>query len=393
MPSNTARIRELEQTAKTDRDQALESASRVIAELRRGAPVVVSASGPGENRPAWAAVAAEYASDAVLAQARTWGQGPALLALTGRRAAVLHIPPSGDAVILLRIGDDMTAGTVLSLADPTTDLGHPLRGPFERAHEPVDDGLQTVINLCKAAYLLPAAIVARLEVGISAPDWAAARGMAEVSTRRFEILREAQSSELHQLVSAPVPLAGAEDTRLVVFRPAGGGKEHVAIVIGSPAADQPALVRLHSECFTGDLLASLRCDCGEQLRGAVSVIAEAGGGALLYLAQEGRDIGLVNKLRAYRLQDEGHDTVEANQRLGFEDDERLFAAAAEMLRQCGFSKIRLLTNNPRKVEALTRLGIEVTERVPHSFPPNNHNQDYLATKARRSGHYLDTGDD
>ena len=148
------------------------------------------------------------------------------------------------------------------------------------------------------------------------------------------------------------------------------------------------LTRLHSECFTGDLLGSLKCDCGQQLRGAIAEIAAAGGGILLYLAQEGRGIGLVNKLRAYALQDQGFDTVEANERLGFEADERLFLPAAEMLRRLGFAKVRLMTNNPDKVAALAGFGIEVVERVAHAFPANDHNAFYLSTKARKSGHIL-----
>jgi GTP cyclohydrolase II len=147
-------------------------------------------------------------------------------------------------------------------------------------------------------------------------------------------------------------------------------------------------VRLHSECFTGDLLGSLRCDCGDQLRGAIAEIARAGSGVLLYLAQEGRGIGLVNKLRAYQLQDDGFDTVDANEQLGFDADERVYLPAAEMLRQLGFERVRLLTNNPEKVAAMTRCGIGVVERVPHVFPANGHNERYLRTKATRSGHWL-----
>ena len=143
---------------------------------------------------------------------------------------------------------------------------------------------------------------------------------------------------------------------------------------------------MHSECFTGDLLGSLRCDCGDQLRGAIEAIAKEGGGALLYLAQEGRGIGLVNKLRAYALQDQGFDTVDANEQLGFDNDERIYLPAVRMLRALGYSRVRLLTNNPAKVAALARHGIDVTERVPHVFPSNEHNQSYLQTKAKRSGH-------
>jgi GTP cyclohydrolase II len=187
---------------------------------------------------------------------------------------------------------------------------------------------------------------------------------------------------------APVPLEGAEDAVVHAFRPADGGKEHLAIVIGDPVKDSPVLTRLHSECLTGDLLGSLRCDCGDQLRGAIQAIAAAGGGILLYLAQEGRGIGLVNKLRAYRLQDEGFDTIDANERLGFDADERVYRPAATILRALGFGKVRLLTNNPAKVEGLSACGIDVVERVPHRFPANGHNETYLRTKAARAGHLL-----
>ena len=159
-------------------------------------------------------------------------------------------------------------------------------------------------------------------------------------------------------------------------------------MIGTPAPDEPVLTRVHSECFTGDLLGSLRCDCGDQLRGAVKAIAAAGSGIILYMAHEGRGIGLVNKLRAYELQDQGHDTIDANVQLGFDADERYYLPAAEMLRQLGFERVRLLTNNPAKVAALEGYGIEVTERVPHSFPSNRHNETYLSTKQQRAGHIL-----
>jgi GTP cyclohydrolase II len=193
------------------------------------------------------------------------------------------------------------------------------------------------------------------------------------------------------VVRASVPLEGAEEAELAAFRPANGGPEHYAVIIGAKGAPAlaspgPVLTRLHSECFTGDFLGSLKCDCGDQLRGAIQTIAKEGGGVLLYLAQEGRGIGLMNKLRAYRLQDEGFDTMEANQRLGFEADERLYDIAARMLHLLGYSKVRLLTNNPDKVRALQDAGIEVTMRVPHAFPENEHNRDYLRVKAEKGGH-------
>jgi GTP cyclohydrolase II len=240
--------------------------------------------------------------------------------------------------------------------------------------------------LAKLAALLPAVLVLPL-----APSEAALarrrRDFAPVDTADV-LSRRAAMTGLTQVAEARVPLADAEDARLIAFRPGDGGTEHLAILIGTPAPGKPVLVRLHSECFTGDLLASLRCDCGDQLRGAIAAIAEAGGGILLYLAQEGRGIGLVNKLRAYQLQDAGFDTVDANEQLGFDADERVYLPAAEMLRQLGFTSVRLLTNNPDKVAALERYGIDIVERVPHVFPANGHNERYLRTKATRSGHLL-----
>jgi GTP cyclohydrolase II len=163
--------------------------------------------------------------------------------------------------------------------------------------------------------------------------------------------------------------------------------EHVALLIGAPNG-QPPLVRLHSECLTGDVLGSLKCDCGPQLQAAIRAIEANGWGILLYLRQEGRGIGLINKLRAYALQDQGFDTVDANTRLGFAVDSRNFAIAGRMLALLGQKQIRLLTNNPDKVAALEASGIRVTERVPHNLPPNPHNERYLATKRDRTGHQL-----
>jgi GTP cyclohydrolase II len=180
----------------------------------------------------------------------------------------------------------------------------------------------------------------------------------------------------------------ARSCELVAFSAGDGGLEHLALLIGDPPRHVPVLARLHSECFTGDLLGSLKCDCGPQLRGALEAIADEGQGVLLYLAQEGRGIGLVNKLRAYQLQDQGFDTVDANLRLGFEIDERAFWPAARMLELLQFQSVRLMTNNPDKVSQLEACGISVTERVAHAFPSNPHNELYLATKAAKTGHLL-----
>jgi GTP cyclohydrolase II len=238
--------------------------------------------------------------------------------------------------------------------------------------------------LAKLAALLPAALVSRL--GPAETALCARRHDLSALDAGTILQRDAPAADIERVAEARVPLADAEDARLIAFRPNDGGVEHLAIVIGQPDPAAPVLVRLHSECFTGDLLASLRCDCGDQLRGAIKAIAAAGGGVLLYLAQEGRGIGLVNKLRAYQLQDAGFDTLDANQQLGFDADERVYLPAAQMLRQLGFGTIRLLTNNPEKMAALERYGIRIAERVPHVFAANGHNERYLRTKATRSGH-------
>lgn len=167
-----------------------------------------------------------------------------------------------------------------------------------------------------------------------------------------------------------------------------GGREHVALTLGTIDDGEPVLSRLHSECLTGDALFSLRCDCGFQLEAALSAIAAEGRGALLYLRQEGRGIGLINKIRAYQLQDGGADTVEANERLGFPADMRDFRIARHMLEQLGVSRVRVMTNNPRKIEILRTAGIDVVERVPLEVGRNPHNDRYLDTKASKLGHML-----
>ncbi len=166
------------------------------------------------------------------------------------------------------------------------------------------------------------------------------------------------------------------------------GKEHVVLTLGNVADGEPVLARLHSECLTGDALFSLRCDCGEQLHAALMAIATEKRGALLYLRQEGRGIGLINKIKAYRLQDDGADTVEANEALGFGADLRDYSICKPMLEHLGIRRLRLMTNNPRKVQALEELGFTVVERLPLEMPHNPHNQGYLATKAGKLGHLM-----
>lgn len=177
------------------------------------------------------------------------------------------------------------------------------------------------------------------------------------------------------------------DFRMLVYR-ADGGQEHVALIAGAIAGAGPVLVRLHSECLTGDVFGSCRCDCGEQLDDSLRFLQEQGRGMLLYLRQEGRGIGLTNKIRAYAIQDQGHDTVEANHLLGLPEDLRDYAAAAAILRDLGVRQVRLLTNNPAKIAGLERHGIAVVERLPLQVSPNPANLRYLRTKREKMGHLL-----
>jgi len=196
-----------------------------------------------------------------------------------------------------------------------------------------------------------------------------------------------QATTLDRVVGAKLPMAAGRG-RLEIFRPDDGGEEHYAVQVGLPDRAAPVLVRLHSACFTGDVLGSLKCDCGPQLQGALGQMGSEGAGVLLYLNQEGRGIGLANKMRAYDLQDQGFDTVEANHRLGFEDDERDFRLGAGILRKMGIKSVRLMTNNPAKIAMMQAQGIEVVERVPLHVGQTAENADYLAVKAAKSGHLL-----
>jgi GTP cyclohydrolase II len=309
-----------------------------------------------------------------------------VLATTLRRAIALDLTPDEDtrSAVELLPPADVSAGFLRELADPTVvrqvsdePIGVTRAGPKSLA--------AAAIELAKLARLLPA--IACFPIGPREGALIARReGIIEVGLEQVFAHRTVLARTLRQVAEANVPLADAEYTRILAFRPDDGGTDHLAILIGDPKGPEPVLTRIHSECFTGDLLGSLRCDCGDQLRGAIKAIAEAGSGMVIYLAQEGRGIGLVNKLRAYKLQDTGFDTVDANLQLGFDADERVYQPAAEILRQLGFDKVRLMTNNPEKVAALAQHDIEIVERVPSVFPSNDHNRNYLATKAKRSGH-------
>ncbi len=347
-------------------------AARAIDALRRGWPITIV----GE-RGALTLLAIETTDDARLADFDPDGSADVLL--SAERTATLKLANQREAAtpghpVAVKRVPWLDLPAAVALADPAGDLAHPLQGPYRTRSLTEEEAGAAALSLARLAGLLPAFFVRAGE-----------GGDVTVSVAAIEALQD--PAVLAIVTRAHLPTAVSETAEIVAFRGPADAGEHVALVIGAPDG-QPPLVRLHSECLTGDALGSLKCDCGPQLDEALAQIAASGWGILLYLRQEGRGIGLVNKLRAYALQDQGFDTVDANLRLGFAIDTRDFGVAAAMLRLLGQSKVRLLTNNPAKVEGLSSAGIEVVERLPLKLPSNPHNDHYLAVKRDRTGHFL-----
>lgn len=349
----------------------IELAARARADLRMGVPVVL-----GDTL----ILAVETLTQVRFDNLQTLDHPP-VLTITGRRAETLKARAYDGDIARIALPNGATRTWVASIADPSGDLNHPMKGPLKSLRDGPAGPHRAAITLVKAARLLPAVLTVELD---NPRDFAASHGLTFLT----ESAVTSDTSPLHRVIHARLPLEVSEAGRLHVFRPEDGSEEHYAIEIGQPSRGAPVLCRLHSACFTGDLLGSLKCDCGPQLRGALAQMGTEGHGVLLYLNQEGRGIGLANKMRAYSLQDQGFDTVEANHRLGFEDDERDFRIGSDILKLMGFSQIRLLTNNPAKVDMLAANGMTVTERVPLKVGETRHNTDYLATKAAKSGHLL-----
>ena len=354
-----------------------ERLTRARGDLRMGVPVVLTGAGGA------ALVAAVETLDAArLADLR--GFGAPVLAITERRATTLKARAYDGDLARIIPPSDADLGWMRSVADPADDLRTPMKGPLQSARDGASELARAALALAKSAHLLPAALL------VSVDNALALAGSHGLTLLTLDEISPALAAlpPLDEVVSARVPLVASSAGRVHVFRPDDGGEEHYAIEIGRPDRDKPVLARLHSACFTGDVLGSLKCDCGPQLRAALAQMGQEGAGVLLYLNQEGRGIGLANKMRAYSLQDQGFDTVEANHRLGFEDDERDFRIGAEILRKLGFSSVRLLTNNPKKLAMMEGCGLQVTERVPLHVGETAENRAYLATKAAKSGHLL-----
>ena len=397
---------------------SLATVPELLEELRAGRPVVVVDDEDRENEGDLVLPARSVTEEQLAFTIRHTG-GVVCLALTNEAADRLELPPMVEhntakretaftVSIEAREGIDTgisardratTIRTATAQGAKASDLsrpGHvfPLRakdgGVLRRAGH-----TEAAVDLCRLAGLEPAAAISELmnDDGsmMRLPGilrFAAKHGLKVGTIADLIAYRLERDAFIHKVASAKLPTDLAEFTIHGYLDEAQGG-EHVALSLGDLSTDEPVLVRLHSECLTGDALHSLRCDCGFQRDAALQAIAAEGRGVLVYLRQEGRGIGLLNKLKAYELQDAGADTVEANERLGFGADLRDYGVAAQMLVDLGVKRLRLLTNNPRKIAALAGFGLEVVERVPLHVGENLHNRSYLRTKVEKLGHLRD----
>ena len=341
-------------------------AARAIDALRRGWPINVQHNGQMLTLLAVETAQKITGTKAMLLSASR----AATLKLTNQRAAADTVLP-----VLIKAPADLDLGLALAVADPSLDLMYPMKGPFAALALDDSQSALAAVELARLAGLLPAFLV----LDNSGED--------PVNVTPQDVGAFDDSGALRIAARAKLPVAANSDAEIVAFRTAVDASDHVALVMGTRDSSPP-VVRLHSECLTGDVLGSLKCDCGPQLHEALQQISDARWGILLYLRQEGRGIGLINKLRAYALQDQGFDTVDANTRLGFAIDARDFSVAAQMLKLLNVQTVRLLTNNPEKVDGLNNAGITVEERLPLKIAANPHNAHYLETKKSRTGHAL-----
>jgi GTP cyclohydrolase II len=352
-------------------DRARVAIERALSEFRSCRPVLITSAGD-----AITALPVDGMTEAMLVAFRQLSQPvrPFLL-VTARRARVMGVETLGPTGIALP--DCYKAIEIFSLASAT-------QGGSQFEFVPAGANALAAIQLAKHTRRLPALLIG---AGNSAAVHMCEPPLVVVPAEAVARCLRTSAATVSFVAEATVPLGGLS-ARLKVFRDGSGGTA-IAVCVGSPDLSQPVAVRLHSACLTGDVFGSRRCDCGDQLRAAFVTLTQLGGGIVLYLEQEGRGLGLVNKIRAYQLQDGGLDTFDANSVLGFEDDERDYGVAVRLLQMLGCTRVRLLTNNPSKLAALARARIDVSERVPLRCPVNTDNQRYLAAKATRAGHQLD----
>lgn len=344
-------------------------AARAIDALRRGWPIAVEANDATLNLlPVETTNLDDYLSSHTDVTLLISSSRADTLKLLNQRAAADPALP-----VQISLPAPLSAAEIIAIVDPVLDMQHPMKGPFRSEELNHPDAAKAAMELARHGGLLPAFLI------VDEP--------AEDRLRTADAAAYADSNALVISAHAKLPVAANAQAHIYGFRSEADSTDHIALVVGE-RDDTIPVVRLHSECLTGDVLGSLKCDCGPQLHTALAQMGEASWGILLYLRQEGRGIGLINKLRAYALQDQGFDTVDANQRLGFAIDARDFSIAARMLKLLNIPTVKLLTNNPEKVEGLQGCGIAVEERLPVKITANPHNEFYLDTKRDRTGHKL-----
>jgi GTP cyclohydrolase II len=350
--------------------------NRALAEFRAGRPIVIA----GESE-ALVALPVEHVDERRWAGfVRFCAPASPFLVVTQQRSRVLGL--AGNSPVALRLAPGLGAEQILSLA---TDAKIDVHLDSESLDGgPLAAAATAAIALAKMAQSLPAVLAAPIPAG-----WASSVGMPIVSVpvEAVDEFRCGLLASLKLTAQSDIPLQGGISAHFAIFTDMLGYSQ-VAVIVGQPNFAEAVPVRLHSACLTGDVFASGRCDCGDQLRLALVRLQKAGGGIILYLAQEGRGLGLVNKMRAYRLQDAGLDTLDANTTLGFEHDERDYLIAARMLKILGCNRVLLMSNNPAKISGLGDAGIEIAGSIPLVTPVTPHNRRYLAAKAVRAGHRL-----
>jgi len=351
---------------------------RARTDLRLGVPIVLSGNGKDAM-----VTPIDVLSQARLDQLKSINEKSFIL-LTARRAQTLKCPVYEGNFARIELDKTPKISSLKAISDPSLDLYNPLKGPFDVIREEPLKLENEALLLLKSAQLLPAAIISQIDDGA---NFAANNKLTHLRTEQLKELA-ISSRGIADAITATVPTSMTENAKFHIFRPNISGEEHYVMEIGKIYRDQPTLVRIHSACFTGDVLGSLKCDCGPQLQSAIRMMDNKGGGLLIYLNQEGRGIGLANKIRAYSLQDQGFDTVEANHRLGFEDDERDFQLGAAILKEMRINNIKLITNNPSKISTMHKYNIAVEERIPLKVGKNKNNIRYLDTKAKKSGHLM-----
>jgi 3,4-dihydroxy 2-butanone 4-phosphate synthase/GTP cyclohydrolase II len=398
-------------------DATFTTVERAIEEIREGKMVVVCDDEDRENEGDLT-MAAQFATPEAVNFMAKEGRGLICLSLTSERcdemgldlmAAKNESPFETPFTVSIEARDGVTTGisahdrahTIQVAIDPEStprDLvqpGHvfPLKsrtgGVLERAGQ-----TEAAVDLARLAGLNPAGVICEImnDDGTMArvpelADYCIRHGLSMITVADLIAYRRRHDKLVERVVATGLPTTFG-DFQAVGYRSLVDDKHHVALVKGEVDGQQDVLVRVHSECLTGDVFHSLRCDCGEQLESALAMIEQEGRGVLLYLSQEGRGIGLLNKLRAYRLQEDGLDTVEANERLGLPADLRDYGIGAQILVDLGLSSIRILTNNPKKIRGLEGYGLSVSSQIPIEHAPNQHNEGYLRTKAQRMGHTL-----